>query len=96
MKMLMIVCDPERQDEVRNLIARHDVHAYSELSNVIGEGETGKKLGTHAWPGKSVLLFTVVAEDKAGELIAALRDYHKKLYSGEGMKVFVLPVETVI
>ena len=43
MKMLMIVCPENRREEVRALIAQHDVHSYSEIPNVLGEGKTGKR-----------------------------------------------------
>lgn len=95
MKMLMIVCPENRQEEVRALIARHDVHSYSEIPNVLGEGKTGKHLGTHTWPGQSVLIFTVVASAKKEELVQALKEYHESLLAGEGLRVFALPVESI-
>ncbi|HOW96755.1 MAG TPA: hypothetical protein P5567_07735 [Kiritimatiellia bacterium] len=55
MKLLMIISPEARQGEIRELIGRHDVRAYTELTRVIGEGATGKHLGTHAWPGQSVI-----------------------------------------
>lgn len=96
MKLLMIICPEERQAEIRDLIGRHDVHAYTELTNVIGEGATGKHLGTHAWPGKSVLVFTAVPKAKEQELVAALSDFKTRLYPGEGIRAFALPVESLI
>ena len=96
MKMLMIVCPENRQEEVRALIARHNVHSYSEIPNVLGEGKTGKHLGTHTFPGKSVLVFTVVAAAKKDELVQALKDYHESLLAGEGLRVFALPVESIL
>ncbi len=95
MKMLMIVCPENRQEEVRALIARRNVHSYSEIPNVLGEGKTGKHLGTHTFPGKSVLVFTVVAAAKKDELVQALKDYQAGLFEGEGLRVFALPVESV-
>ena len=95
MKMLMIVCPETRQEEVRALIAKHNVHSYSEIPNVLGEGKTGKHLGTHTFPGRSVLVFTVVAASKKDELVAALKEYHDGLFEGEGLRVFALPVESV-
>ena len=95
MKMLMIVCPENRQEEVRALIARRNVHSYSENPNVLGEGKTGKHLGTHTFPGKSVLVFTVVAAAKKDELVQALKDYQAGLFEGEGLRVFALPVESV-
>ena len=95
MKMLMIICPENRQQEIRDLITRHHVHSYSEIPNVLGEGKTGKHLGTHVWPGKSVLVFTVVASSKKDELVQALKDYHEALLEGEGLRVFALPVESL-
>ena len=95
MKMLMIVCPENRQEEVRALIAKHNVHSYSEIPNVLGEGKTGKHLGTHVFPGKSVLVFTVVAASKKEELVAALKEDHDSLLAGEGLRVFALPVESI-
>ena len=95
MKMLMIVCPENRQEEVRAIIAKHEVRGYSEIQNVLGEGATGKHLGTHVWPGKSVLVFTVVAAAKKDELIQALQEYHESLLAGEGLRVFALPVESL-
>lgn len=95
MKMLMIICPENRQEEVRDLIAQHDVRAYSEIPNVLGEGKTGKHLGTHTFPGKSVLVFTAVSSGKKDELVAALKEYHESLYEGEGLRVFALPVEAI-
>jgi nitrogen regulatory protein PII len=96
MKMLMTICPEERRDEVTALVENHGVSSFTELPQVIGEGVTGKRLGTHVWPGKSMLMFTVVTEAKADELVAALRKFQKALLSGEGLKVFILPVQEAL
>lgn len=96
MKMLMVVCSEERQKDVRELIDKHDIHAYTELTNVLGAGETGVHLGTHTWPGKSVLIFTVVEDSQVAELTEAFDEFRKGLFEGEGIRVFALPAETVI
>jgi nitrogen regulatory protein PII len=95
MKMLMTICPEDRQDDVRALIGRHGIHSYSVIPNVLGEGKTGKHLGTHVFPGKSALIFTVVPSEKKDELVAALKEYHESLYEGEGLRVFALPVEAI-
>lgn len=95
MKMLMIVCPENRQKEVRELIAKHNVHSYSAIPNILGEGKTGKRLGTHFFPGKSVLVFTVVATAKKDELVRALKEYQAGLFEGEGFRAFALPVESL-
>lgn len=96
MNMVMIICPEARQEEVRTLIDRHKVHAYTELPQVLGAGATGRHMGTHTWPGASTLIFTVVEKNKTAELMAALKEFQSKLYSSEGLKAFVMPVESSI
>ncbi|MDD4871401.1 MAG: hypothetical protein PHR77_12650 [Kiritimatiellae bacterium] len=96
MKMLMIICPKARQGEITKLIESQGVHAFSEIPEILGEGKTGKKMGTHVFPEKSSLIFTVISEDKEQALVAALKHCATKLYPDEGMKAFVLPVESVI
>ena len=96
MKMLMIIGPPGRREEIRELIGRHGVHAYSEFASVAGEGATGRRLGTHVFPDTSALIFTVVPADKKDELLAALRDFSAGLFAAEGLRAFVLPVEEMI
>lgn len=96
MKMLMIICPEERQKEIRELIGAHEVHAYTELREVIGEGAHGKRLDTRVWPTRSVLVFTVVAEEKVDELMQALAACRERLLPSEGMRAFVLPVEQML
>ena len=96
MKMIMVICSEARQKDVRELIDKHDIHAYTELTNVLGAGETGVHLNTHTWPGKSALIFSVIEDIQVEELTIALKEFQKTLYEGEGIRVFSLPAETVI
>ena len=96
MNLVMIICPPSRQADVERLLERHQVPGFTELPEVLGEGTHGKRLGTHAWPGKSSLLFTAVAPQKKDELVAALRELAASMYSGESLRAFILPVETAI
>ena len=96
MKLLMVICPEGRQGQITALVEKHGVRSFTELPQVIGEGITGKHLGTNVWPGKSVLIFTVVTDEKKDELIAALKACQKNLFPGEGMKAFVLPAEEAL
>ena len=96
MKMVMIVCPEKRTDAIRELIAEQDVHAYSELHEVSGAGAKGMKFGNRIWPGQSVVIFTVVPEDKKAGLLSALRECRNSLTSSDSLHAFVLPVEEVL
>jgi hypothetical protein len=96
MKLLLILCPGERADEVRALIDRHEVHGYTEIPELRGSGITGLHLGTRAYPGAVCLIFTAVAEPKAAELIAALREHCRECDPAEGLRAFVLNVQEMI
>ena len=96
MKMLMIICPESNSEELRELIAKYDIHAYSKIHDVTGEGEKGKKLGTRVWPGKSLIMFTVLPEGKERELLDAIKTCKRSLLPEESMHAFVLPVEEAI
>jgi hypothetical protein len=96
MKMLILIGPEGRESDLRDLIARHSVHAYSEFRHVIGEGETGRHLGTSVFPGRSVVIFTVVPDNRLAELKTALAEFRKGLYAEEGIRAFVLPVEEML
>ena len=96
MKLLMVICPENRREQVAAVVEKQGVHSFTELPQVIGEGATGRKFGTHLWPGRSSLVFTVVPDGKKDELVAALRECRETLFPGEGMKVFVLPAEEAV
>jgi len=96
MKLLMVICPEDRRDEVMAMVERHGVRSFTELPQVVGEGVTGKRLGTQVWPGKSALMFTVVSDEKKDELVAALKECQKGLFPGEGIKAFVIPAEEAL
>lgn len=53
MKRPMIICPENRQQEVRELIAKSPAHSHSEIPTVLGQGKAGKPLGM------SILAFPV-------------------------------------
>lgn len=96
MKMVLIICPEFRQPDVRALIEKHGVHAYSELKDITGEGATGRRMGTRVWPEKSVLVFTVVSDEMKDALLSDLSQCATQLYPDEGFRAFVLPVEKAL
>ncbi len=96
MKMVIVVCPEGRHEAFRNLIEKHEIHAYTEMRDITGEGDTGKKFGTVVWPGQSTIMLIVVSDDKKAEIEKAIKECQSKLYPAEGMRAFVLPVEEVL
>jgi len=96
MKMVMVICPENRTETIRGLVAQHDVRAYSELHEITGAGEKGIKHGDRIWPGKSVIVFTVVSEGKKAELFAALKACRRSLEPEDSLHAFVVPVEEAL
>jgi len=96
MKMVVAVFPRERETEVRDLISRHGIHAYTEVGTVTGEGITGKKLGNVTWPEKSTLVFAVVGDEEKSKFISAIKECQERCYPTEGVWACVLNVEEMV
>ena len=96
MKLLLIICSGEHSVDVQRIIDEHEVQTFTELDGLRGSGATGRHLGTRAYPGAVSLLFTAVSDDKAVELVAALRGFSEQCSEGEGLRVFEMDVTVAI
>ena len=96
MKLLLILVDSNHQKDVERVLDEHQVPGYSELPNVLGKGETGRKLGNRAFPGSSTLYFTAIGGDTCQTLCADLKALRERAGREEGLKVFTLDAEMVI
>lgn len=96
MKLLTIFCSGSKVEEVRRLVDSHEVHGYTEIPEVLGSGETGRHLGTRAYPGTSAVILTALESDKAEKLISSLEELARGCSPEEGIRVLVLPVERMI
>ncbi|MBW2039602.1 MAG: transcriptional regulator [Deltaproteobacteria bacterium] len=96
MKMIWIVYDIDREEEVMEVLNRSDIDAYTKWERVLGEGKKSEpKLGTHAWPGFNSALAIAAEEDEALRLLEGLRELARGV-GYAGIKVFVWPLEEII
>jgi len=97
MKLIMIVFNYIYDDQVRSIIERLKIPGFTEVPKVYGTGESGKRFGTHAFPGHDTMLLTVLPEDLVKPLLEEIGrfkegiEYRSKRHGG--IKAFVLPVE---
>ena len=96
MKLLMVLVDSNHQEHVERILNEHDVPGYTELTNVLGKGDSGRKLGSRAFPGSNTLFFTAVDRDICETLCADLRDLRDQGGREEGLKAFILEAESVV
>jgi len=96
MKLLMIMVDADRREDVEGLLDRYEVSGYSEVPNVLGKGESGRKLGSRAFPGSSTLYFTVVPRETYEALCGELKALDAKSTRDDGLTAFILNAEKVV
>jgi len=96
MKLLMIVVDANHKDDVEKILEDHQVPGFTELTNVLGKGQTGRKAGSRAFPGSSTLYFTAVDDTICKTLCTELKDLNERAGKEEGLFAFALQAETVI
>ena len=94
MKLLLIVYTGSNSRLVPDLLETHHAGGYTRLEQAHGTGASGRREGTRAWPGGAHVHFSVVPDERVGELTGALRDEAGRLEAGERLHVAVLPTET--
>jgi len=100
MKLVLIVFNFIYDDSVRAIIERLKVPGFTEVPRVFGTGESGKRFGSHAFPGHDTMLFTVLPEEMVGPFMEQIAAFKKGLVDRAkrhgGIKVFVLSVDQMI
>jgi hypothetical protein len=96
MKMLVLIYSGATPDRVTNLLDGLPVEGYTELDRAHGVGRTGRRLGTRAWPGESTVVFTMVQDEDAGPIAAAVRAEAAALPDGERLHLAVLPMDAAV
>jgi nitrogen regulatory protein PII len=100
MKLVLIVFNFIYDEPVRAIIERLGIPGFTEVHRVFGTGESGKRFGTHAFPGHDTMLLTVLPEDQVPALIEEITRFKRGLADRArrhgGIKAFVLPVEQMV
>ncbi len=94
MRMLMIVVDEGRKEELEVLLRKAGVSGWTEIPGVHGMGTTGPRLGSAAFPKTSAVLFTIVEDERARSLAADLKAYCHDC--GERLKMASWAVEELL
>jgi hypothetical protein len=96
MKLLMILVDSNHAEDVEQILDEHEIGGYTELPNVFGKGESGRKEGTRAFPGSSTLYFTAIGDNTCETLCKALQELQERAGKEEGLRAFMLDTTEVI
>jgi nitrogen regulatory protein PII len=94
MKLVMLIVDEAKKEEVEVFLQRAGVAGYTELPHALGTGTTGQRLGSRAYPKTSAVIFTVVEAPVVDRLVAEIKAYCGDC--GERLKIVVWSVEEVL
>ena len=94
MKLVMIIVDGERKEELEAFLNRAGVLGYTEIPRTLGIGTTGPRLGSRAFPKTSAIIFTVIAAEALNALVEDIKAYCDGC--DERLKMIVWGVEEVL
>ncbi|MDH3746156.1 MAG: hypothetical protein OES47_13740 [Acidobacteriota bacterium] len=75
MKMLMIIVDESKKEELEVFLNHSGVEGYTEISQAAGMGTTGLRLGSRAFPKTSAVLFTILSEEAVARLMKGVDEF---------------------
>jgi len=63
MKILMLIVDESKKEELEVFLNHSGVRGYTEVAHTAGMGTSGPRLGSSAFPKTSALVFTILSEE---------------------------------
>lgn len=99
--MLMIIFRESLEEDIRNLLDKCHVKAFTEMHDVAGMGEAGAAFHSLSWPAFNNLIFVALPEPEADKVVAALKEFRNRQVQKQGgatipLRVFSLPCELVV
>jgi len=94
MKLLMMIVDESKKEELEVLLARAGVQGYTELPSAVGVGTSGRRLGSGAFPKTSAVVFSLVGAEAATVLARQLKEYCAEC--GEKLRMVAWDVEELL
>jgi nitrogen regulatory protein PII len=92
-KMVMIVVDDAKKEELEVVLERAGVVGYTEISRASGRGTTGPRLGSGAFPRTSAVVFSVLSGEALARLTQTLHEFCDDC--GERLKIVAWDVEEI-
>lgn len=75
MKMLMIIVDESKKEELEVFLNRSGVEGYTEVSHAAGLGSSGLRLGSSAFPKTSAVVFSMLSETALADLLQGIDEF---------------------
>jgi hypothetical protein len=75
MKMLMIIVDESKREELEIFLNRSGVVGYTEISQAAGLGSSGPRLGSSAFPKTSSVVFSMLDDEALRRLMEGVEKF---------------------
>ena len=75
MKILMIIIDESKKEELEVFLNHSGVEGYTEISEATGMGSTGLRFGSRAFPKTSAVLFTILSDEAIAGLMRGIDEF---------------------
>ncbi len=75
MKMLMIIVDQSKREELEIFLNRSGVVGYTEISQAAGLGSSGPRLGSSAFPKTSEVVFSMLDDEALRRLMEGVEEF---------------------
>jgi hypothetical protein len=97
MKAIFIAYNQAYGTEIVELLEEHGQRGFTQWIDLEGRGGVDGEphFGNHAWPTLNYAILTVVPDDKADEIMDALKD-KDSAYSGLGLRAFLWTVDSMV
>jgi hypothetical protein len=93
MRAVVVITDADAIREFERAFLTAGNRGFTIVPSVVGRGRTGLKTGDRVHPGGSSLLFTIVADEEAGEVVAFLKIVRDRLGVEGSTKIYAAAVE---
>ena len=93
MKMVMMIIDDKKREELEVFLGRAGVTGYTELSGAAGKGASGLRLGSRAFPLTSSVVFSMLEQGALDQLIRDADEFCSTC--GEQLHMFAWDVEQI-
>ena len=97
MKAVFLSCNQSMFDAVMDIMDDMQISGFTGWEELMGRGTNDGEphLGSHAWPTMNSALLTIVEDDKAAELLAALKKLDEE-NNKQGLRAFAWNVTDTI
>ena len=101
MRMVMLVFRSSLKERVHEVLHQCDIHAFTEVNETVGYGQTGPAEGLAFYPGTNSVILVSLDETRLNRLTAAVKAWYQQNAEIPGwqkpsIRVFSWPCEQIV